>query len=193
MDFYDYEDMEIDYEIDDNVILVKMLKDFGLSNLEISEVLGRSNLNFEVIMRFFINNYNSDNFDDDSVDYNDMFIDEDFEIDEKIENLVMTLIQIYNINLTDIIEFIVNQDNHIQPSDKNMYVNQLNQYYVDNDFTNFVENIKYPFMNYIYFLFENYNSYRLDIEDDIENFIDFFEDGTLNYENNLSYDTEEES
>lgn len=193
MDFYDYEDMEIDYEIDDNVILVKMLKDFGLSNLEISEVLGRSNLNFEVIMRFFINNYNSDNFDDDSVDYNDMFIDEDFEIDEKIENLVMTLIQIYNINLNDIIEFIVNQDNHIQTSDKNMYVNQLNQYYIDNDFTNFVENIKYPFMNYIYFLFENYNSYRLDIEDDIENFIDFFEDGTLNYENNLSYDTEEES
>lgn len=193
MDFYDYEDMEIDYEIDDNVILVKMLKDFGLSNLEISEVLGRSNLNFEVIMRFFINNYNSDNFDDDSVDYNDMFIDEDFEIDEKIENLVMTLIQIYNINLTDIIEFIVNQDNHIQPSDKNMYVNQLNQYYVDNDFTNFVENIKYPFMNYIYILFENYNSYRLDIEDDIENFIDFFEDDTLNYENSLSYDTEEES
>lgn len=199
---YEYEEEDIDIEIDKTNILIKMLLDFNISDQEIDLALSRNNFDFEVAIRFFINNYQAPFYTQNLVDYQDMFyeyeadeLDWQSELYEKISDLIFLLMNIYNVNLTNFVLTIVMNDNHILQEDKEQYINESIDIYDSNDLTNFVEKVKNPLINYIFNLFVDYPQYYKDVEDVIENLLENEEFpiiDNLEYDIDTSYDSESE-
>lgn len=199
---YEYEDEDIDVEIDKTNILVKMLIDFNISDQEIDSIISRNNFDFEVAIRFFINNYQEPLYTQNLVDYQDMFyeyeedlLDWEDELYEKVSDLIFLLINSYNVNFTNLVLTIVMNDNHILQEYKEQYINESIESYDSNDLNDFIEKIKNPLINYIFNLFVGYSQYYKDIEDVIENFLENEEFpimDNLQYEIDESYDSESE-
>jgi hypothetical protein len=192
---YEYENEDIDVEIDKNIILVKMLSDFNLSEQQIEFFLSRNNFDFDVAIRFFINNYQEPLYAQQLVDYEDMFYDfdeDDFEwseeMNEKVYDLVFSLINTYNVNLTNLILTIIFNDDHILQEDKQQYMDEILSTYDENNLDDFIEKIKYPFINYIFNIFVEYSQYYREVDDIIERLV---ENENINRVDNLEYEINE--
>lgn len=202
-DDYEYQDEDVDIEIDKTNILVKMLLDFNVSYRDIELFLSRNNFNFEVAIRFFINNYQEPFYTQNIVDYVDMFYEYDAdelewieEMDEKLSELIFFLTNTYNVNPTNLILTIVMDDDHILQEDKQQFIDESIELYDTNNLNDFIDKIKYPLMNYIFNLFIRYSEYYRDIEDLIEQLLeneDFTTTDNLEYDIDESYESESES
>lgn len=201
-DDYEYQDEDVDIEIDKTNILVKMLLDFNVSDRDIELFLSRNNFNFEVAIRFFINNYQEPFYTQNIVDYVDMFYEYDAdelewieEMDEKLSELIFFLTNTYNVNPTNLILTIVMDDDHILQEDKQQFIDESIELYDTNNLNDFIDKIKYPLMNYIFNLFIRYSEYYRDIEDLIEQLLeneDFTTTDNLEYDIDESYESESE-
>lgn len=201
-DDYEYQDEDVDIEIDKTNILVKMLLDFNVSYRDIELFLSRNNFNFEVAIRFFINNYQEPFYTQNIVDYVDMFYEYDAdelewieEMDEKLSELIFFLTNTYNVNPTNLILTIVMDDDHILQEDKQQFIDESIELYDTNNLNDFIDKIKYPLMNYIFNLFIRYSEYYRDIEDLIEQLLeneDFTTTDNLEYDIDESYESESE-
>jgi len=200
---YEYESEDIDVEIDKTNILVKMLSDFNVLDDDIESFLSRNNFDFEVAIRFFINNYQAPFYTQDLVNYEDMFYDYetddlnwDDEMDETIEELIFLLITVYNVNPNNLVYTIIMNDEHILQEDKQQYIDESIGIYDINNLDEFIDKIKYPLINYIFNIFVSYNTYYRNIEDIIEQLLeneDFVGPDNINYDIDNSYYSESES
>lgn len=184
MDYLD--DQEPDVEYSPDVIIAKLLLEFGFSNDQISSTLVNDNL--KDIMNFFVNNFQSyfDGLED--IEYLDMFSDEDEELDDFIVELI-NFILINNVDVNLMLNKILRADPHI--ANKREYGSRTIRYFQNNQTQSFIQNIKYPLLNYIYFLFLNYNRYENTISDLIENIVED-EEEFLQRQQNIEYDIQDD-
>lgn len=184
MEYLDEQEPDVEYSPD--VIIAKLLLEFGFSNDQISSTLINDNL--KGIMNFFIDNFQS-YFDDlEDIEYLNMFSDEDEELDDYVVDLInFILFNDADVNL--MLNKLLRADPHI--SNKREYGNRTIRYYQNNQTQSFIQSIKYPLINYIYFLFLNYNRYENTISDLLENIIED-EEEFLQRQQNIEYEIEDE-
>ena len=180
--------MEMDF--DSEIVLVKLLLNFEKNDENfLIDTLESDHSEIMDNLQFFINSYQPMFvFNLQEVDYDEMFFDEDNEIDQKIIQLLDLLLRIYSVDLPTMLSKIILTDPHIQ--NKKEYLDIASDYFVNNELDDFYEHVKYPLINYIYLVLSSYNRYYLRVQ----NMIDELTDEILREEimrKNIEYDIED--
>lgn len=182
--------MEIDIDIDPEIVFVKLLLNFEKNDENFLIDLLQSDLS-DIInnLQFFINSYQplfisalSD------IDYDDMFFNEDNELDQKIIELLDLFIRSYSVDLPTMLRKVILSDPHIE--NRRQYLEIVSDYFVNNELDDFYEHVKYPLINYLYYILSSYGRYYLSVQ----NMIDELSDESLReelMERLIEYDIED--
>ena len=185
MDYLD-DDQEPDVEFSYDIIIAKLLSDIRFSNEQITSTLINEDL--KNVIEFFINNYQTYFEDLEDIEYEDMFSDEDNELDNYIVD-IMNFLLANNVDVNYMLNKIIRSDPHID--DKRNYTLQTLNFFQNNDLNSFIETVKYPLINYIYLLLLNYNRYSSTISDFVDQLME--EEEILRQERkNIEYESEDE-
>jgi len=176
--------MEMDF--DSEIVFVKLLLNFEKNDENfLIDTLESDHSEIMDNLQFFINSYQPMFvFNLQDVDYDEMFFDEDNEIDQKIIQLLDLLLRIYSVDLPTMLRKVILSDPHIE--NRREYLEIVSDYFVNNELDDFYEHVKYPLINYLYYILSSYGRYYLSVQ----NIIDELTDEILREEimrNNMKY------